>query len=237
MSWLSRLFAGQDAPGVTLNAEQQQAIASWRQLPDPDPHRSHYRSRYVVVDVEATGINVRSDRLRAIGALALVDGRICFREAFQLVLADPKAAGDWAPRCESANPVAENGQAEVDALLSFLSFVGKSPLVAYNVPFVAAMIERELAARLGIELPLPWIDLAWVMPDLFRQVDHAQPGLDTWLDHFGIESIQRHHAVSDAFVSAQLLQVTIAAGARKSIDTPAALLELEKARRHMHQSG
>ncbi|HNC51117.1 MAG TPA: 3'-5' exonuclease [Accumulibacter sp.] len=238
MSWLSRLFAGQEAGGLTLTAEQQQSIANWRQLPEPELRRSHFRSRYVVVDVEASGINVKTDRLCAIAALALVDGQLRFRDAFQLLLTDAKAVGDPVPRADGIlKPIAEDGEPEVDALISFLHFVGKSPLVAYNVPFVAAMIERELAARLGVELALPWIDLAWVMPDLFRQVDQTQTGLDTWLDHFGIESIRRHDAVSDAYVAAQLLQIAIAAAAHKGIDTPAGLLELEKARRHMHQSG
>lgn len=238
MSWFSRLFAGQEAVGVTLSAEQQHSLANWRQLPEPELRRSHYRSRYVVVDVEASGINVKTDHLRAIAALTVVDGQIRFRDAFQLRLADPKPVGDAAPPVDGgAGPVAGEGEPEVDALISFLHFVGKSPLVAYNVPFVAAMIEGELAARLGIDWALPWIDLAWVMPDLFRQVDQAQTGLDTWLDHFGIESIRRHDAVSDAYVAAQLLQIAIAAGARKGIETPAGLLELEKARRHMHQSG
>jgi hypothetical protein len=79
-------------------------------------------------------------------------------------------------------PVA--GAPSIDALISFLHFVGKAPLLAYNVPFVAAMIERTLAENLGIDLGLPWIDLAWVMPDLFRDVEHTGRGLDAWLDHF-----------------------------------------------------
>ncbi|MBK7953947.1 MAG: 3'-5' exonuclease [Candidatus Accumulibacter sp.] len=230
MTWLSRLFAGQEAPDPALTARQQQLLANWRQLPAPDMRRSHYRCRYVVVDVETTGIDVKTDRLCAIGALAVVDGQIDFKDAFQLVLADavPSAAGLAAER---------SGAAPVDALLAFLDFAGKGPMLAYNVPFVAAMIERTLAEGLRVELGLPWVDLAWVMPDLFRNIDPAQGGLDAWLSHFGIESIRRHDAVSDAYVTAQLLQITIASGARKGFATPASLLELEKARRHMHQSG
>lgn len=125
----------------------------------------------------------------------------------------------------------------MNALLCFLEFVGKGPLVAYNVPFVAAMIERAFGEGLGIDLGLPWIDLAWVMPDLFRAINPAGSGLDAWLDHFAIASISRHNAVSDTYAIAQLLQITIASGARKGFATPASLLELEKARRHMHQSG
>jgi DNA polymerase III epsilon subunit-like protein len=47
----------------------------------------------------------------------------------------------------------------------------------------------------------------------------------------------RHDALSDAFATAQLLQIAIAHAARKGFDTPASLHALEKARRHLHQSG
>jgi DNA polymerase-3 subunit epsilon len=222
MTWFSRMFSGQQAPGQALTARQQQLIAGWQQLPEADLRRSHYRCRYVVVDVEATGTDVTSDRLRAIAAQALVDGQIDFKDAFQLVLAD-----------------VERGVAgqSVEALIAFLQFVGKAPLVAYNAPFVARMIDNALAEHLGIKLGLPWIDLAWVLPDLFRDADDAQGGLDGWLAHFGVDSIDRHNALSDAFATAQLLQITIAHAARKGFDTPASLHALEKARRHLHQSG
>jgi DNA polymerase-3 subunit epsilon len=94
MTWFSRFFGLQGAPGQTLTARQQQLIAGWRQLPEPDLRRSHYRCRYVVVDVEATGIDVNSDRLCAIAALPLVDGQIDFKEAFRLLLADAAVPAD-----------------------------------------------------------------------------------------------------------------------------------------------
>jgi len=236
MTWFSRLFAGQSAPGVALTARQQQCIAAWQQLPAPDLRRSHYRCRYVVVDVETSGINVRTDRLYAIGAVALVDGQIDFRDALQLILASAAPTREAAAAVGDAVPVPVAGPQAVEALIAFLQFVGKAPLVAYNVPFVAAMVERVLAECLGIEFALPWIDLEWVMPDLFRDLDSTQGRLDAWLTHFEIDSIHRHNAVSDAYATAQLLQVTIARGARKGFETPASLLELEKARRHLHQS-
>lgn len=200
--------------------------------------RSHYRCRYVVVDVETTGIDVKTDRLCSIAAVAVVDGQIDFKNALQLVLqaVAPSADLDLLAAGGPSPEQIAGGQA-TEELISFLQFVGKAPFVTFKVPFVAGMIERELGGCFGFELGLPWIDLAWVMPDLFRDLESAQGGLDAWLEHFGIDSISRHHAVSDAYAIAQLLQITIAHGARKGFGTPASLLELEKARRHMHQSG
>ncbi|MCQ1547708.1 MAG: exonuclease domain-containing protein, partial [Candidatus Accumulibacter phosphatis] len=131
MAWFSRLFSGQETPNPALTAGQQQLIAAWRQSPAPDLQRSHYRCRYVVVDVETTGINVKTDRLCAIGALAVVDGQIDFKDAFHL-LSEPAGSGaDPAPGPPvrpHSEPVA--GHPSVDALISFLHFVGKAPLIA-----------------------------------------------------------------------------------------------------------
>lgn len=238
MTWFARFFAGPETVGLALTERQQHLLADWRQMPEPDMCCSHYRCRYVVVDVETKGINVKTDRLCSIGALGLVDGQIDFKDAFQVLIGDSDALADPVPAL-AAHPHADDlvGVPPVDALISFLHFVEKAPLVAFNVPFVAGMIERALGERVGLELGLPWLDLAWVLPDLFRDVGDMESRLDAWLAHFHVESIRRHQAVSDAYATAQLLQIAIARGARKGFDTPASLLALEKARRHMHQSG
>lgn len=250
-AWFSRLFTGQEGRDSALTTKQQALIAGWRQLPEVDMSRSHYRSRYVLVDVETTARNLKGDRLVSIGALALVDGLINFQEAFHVALAyeAPGANAVDGELSEANPPNTQNAPSPapviaavppVDALISFLGFAGKAPLVAYHSPLVGAMIERALFEHLGIGSAQPCIDLAWVLSDLFRDVSDlsaTQGGLDAWLAHFGIANIQRHNAVSDAYVIAKLLQIAIARAARKGFDSPASLLELEKARRHLHQSG
>jgi hypothetical protein len=49
MNWLSRLLPGS---GPALNPEQQTALDSIAALPACDPGRSHYETRYVVVNTE-----------------------------------------------------------------------------------------------------------------------------------------------------------------------------------------
>lgn len=232
MAWYSRFLPTQDARQPTASAEQQLAIAAWEALPAADYRRSHYRSRYVVIDVEVGGAN--SDCLQTLGAVAVVDGLIDFADALYLDLSFAVAGQTAAASVQPAGQVPGDGRL-VDELISLLRFSGKAPLVAYHAAFTARMVERTLVDVLGMALRQPWIDLDWVMSDLFRDVD-MRSRLDDWLTHFAIESIQRHHPVSDAYATAKLLQITIARAARKGLDTPASLFEIEKARRHMHQS-
>lgn len=238
MVWLSRLFAGHEAPEARLTAGQQRLITAWRQLPAPVMGRSHYRSRYVVVDVEIAGASWQTDPLGSIGALAVVDGLIDFQQAMEVVMVKAGAALEVAGRPPGqASEQATGGGPGAEGLLEFLDFVGKAPLVAYHASFAARRIERAFAESLGVELHLPWIDLAWVMGSLFRQFGDENSRMDVWLAHFDIESIKRHNAVSDAYATAKLLQVTIARAARDGFETPASLIELEKAHRHLYQSG
>ncbi|MBO3706013.1 MAG: 3'-5' exonuclease [Candidatus Accumulibacter sp.] len=236
MNWFSRFLRPAHDAGAALDARQEQLLADWRQLPDSDQRRSHYRSRYVVIDVAVSSGDAHAARLLAIAAVAVVDGHIAFQDAWQLLLPDAAQAPGVAasPPATATEVPADSPMA--DGLLSFLGFVGKSPVVAHNARFIRRVMQRALAEYLGVRLRLPWLDLAWILPDLFREVDAGPERLDAWLEHFGIASIKRHDALSDAFATAQLLQIALAHAASKGFDTPASLRELEKARRHLHQS-
>ena len=66
MNWFSRLFSGgAAATKVELTAEQTARLDAWRKLPKPDIARSHFVTRYIVADVEASGLNmVKEDGFR-----------------------------------------------------------------------------------------------------------------------------------------------------------------------------
>jgi DNA polymerase-3 subunit epsilon len=44
------------------------------------------QSRLVVVDVETSGLNIKKDRLIAIGAVAVVNGRVALADSLEIVL-------------------------------------------------------------------------------------------------------------------------------------------------------
>ena len=235
MSWLSQLFGTARRP-VILAPEQRDALARWQQLPAADLNLTHQRCRYVVVDVETSGLNMKKDRLISIGAVALVDGRIDFADAFQVVLRQDRVSADANILIHGIGGSAQSeGIDPASALLAFLGYIGKAPLVAYHAFFDQAMIEKAMTEYLGVELGQTWIDLAWVLPSLFPNLTEARDTLDNWLKLFAIETILRHNAVSDAYATAKLLQVAIAAGNQKAVISPACLIRIEKARRWMNQ--
>ena len=237
MNWLTGLFAQTANPESTLTSAQRQTLEAWRALPKSDLTEPHLATRYVVVDVESSGLDMKRDRLISIGAVAVVSGRLDFSDAFQVVLRQDRVSSrenilihgiGGSAQSEGANPA--------EALLSFLGYIGKSPLVAYHAFFDQSMIDKALIEYLGIELRQTWIDLAWVLPDLFQLRSDGRVALDDWLQRFDIENIVRHNAVSDAFATAQLMQMAISAGSKKGANSAASFLKIEKSRRWMYES-
>jgi hypothetical protein len=66
-----------------LSDAQTQKLARWQALPEADLRSPIDASRYVVVDVETSGLNVNKDRLIAIGAVAVVNGKIALATAWK----------------------------------------------------------------------------------------------------------------------------------------------------------
>ena len=236
--WLSNFFdRARGLREVILSDYQYQILEEWQQLPSADLNRFHNRGRYVVVDVETSGLNMRKDHLISIGAVALVNGQMDFNDAFQIVLRQEQISTHANILIHGIGGSAQiEGVEPAEALVLFLKYIGKAPLVAYHAFFDQSMIDKAMKKYLGIELGQTWIDLAWVLPDFFQFRADTRVPLDDWLLFFDIENILRHNAVSDAYATAKLLQVAIAAGIYKGADTPASFIKIEKARRWMFES-
>lgn len=240
MDWIDRLGSlFVRGPKLPLSAAQKQRLDAWRALPAVSLDAPHYATRYVVADVEASGLHMLRDRLISIGAVGVGDGLIANDDAFEVILKQHQVSDTANILLHGIGGSAQrDGIDPADALLMFLEYCGKSPLVAFHAVFDQSMIERAMKEFLGIRFDQPWIDLAWVMPELFKNV---QPGvqttLDIWLDRFGIENFARHNAVADSYATAKLLQIGLAAANMKGADTPAALMDIEKGRRWRLRSG
>jgi DNA polymerase-3 subunit epsilon len=167
--------------------------------------------RWLVLDVESSGLDPSSDRLLALAAVAVrVDGGragIDLADSFEAVLQQPAAPGlpDKPNILVHGIGVAAQaaGRDPVQALAAFEAFAGAAPLLGYHAAFDRRLIERATRSQLGRRLPNPWLDIADVAAVLHPGVDAR--ALDDWLRHFGIECMQRHQAAADTLATAELL--------------------------------
>jgi DNA polymerase-3 subunit epsilon len=202
MNWLHRLLGKKPE----LTPQQAQRLAAWQELPSPRQDRALSESRYVVVDVESSGLNISRDRLIAIGAVAVANGRIQLDDSFEIVLQQDRVSEKDNILIHGIGGTAQReGMPPADALLAFLEYLGKDPLIAFHVAFDESMISRAMRTFLGLNFRHAWADLAYVAPALNPQLARRYRTLDDWMGLFHISNYARHNALADALSTAELL--------------------------------
>ena len=202
MNWLASFFGKKPE----LTPQQVERLTAWQALPTPRPDQTLRQSRCVVVDVESSGLNISRDRLIAIGAVAVVNGRVRFDDSLEIVLQQSQASAKDNILIHGIGGTAQReGVAPADALLTFLEYLGKDPLVAFHVAFDESMISRALKTYLGLHFRHEWADLAYVGPALYPQFARSHRSLDDWMGLFRISNYARHNALADALSTAELL--------------------------------
>lgn len=225
---LQRWFAAR----AKLDSRQAARLASREKLPASNLTLPFARARYVVVDVETTGLNLMTDTLISIGAVAVVGGRVVLGDSFSVVLLQQQSSRKENILIHGISGSAQReGVPPAEALLDFLEYLGDSPLVAFHVAFDETMIRRAMRQYLHHNFKHPWLDLAYVMPALNRGLMRSHRVLDDWIGRFGIRIEARHNALADALATAQLLQIAQSQARRRDISDYAGLRDLERAQR------
>ena len=233
VSKFKRLLQRWCAARPVLDEQQMQRLAYWMALPEADRSAPFAQTRYVVLDVETTGLNLMTDTLISIGAVGVVNGRVVLADSFAVVLQQRQSSGRDNILLHGISGSAQRGgEQPADALLDFLEFIGKDPMVAFHVTFDETMIRRAMRQYLGLTFKHPWLDLAYVMPSLFPALMHSHRVLDDWSGHFDIHNAARHNAVADALAPAQLLLIAMAVGKNAGADSFDGLRSLERTYRY-----
>jgi len=213
-----------------LTPTQRDRLQRLTELTPPPLDLAHAATRYVTVDVETTGLDMRHDRLLSIGAAAVQGERIELALCFRVVLRQPESSS-------TANILVHRigeqpqlrGMEPIDALLDFLEFTAGAPLVAYRAEFDRSMLDRALQEHLGIGTQSLWIDLAELLPALYPSNECRT--MDDWLQRFSIRLPQRHDALADALATAQMLLVVLQMARSFDMVTPRRLDQMQRAQR------
>lgn len=174
------------------------------------PESPGQTQRWIMLDVETTGLDPRTDQLLAIAAVAMrltpATGRLelSVGDSFEIVLRQEKPSGKDNILIHHIGVQAQSeGCSPALALEQFRSWAGTAPLLAFHAAFDQAMIERAFRRH-----DLPPLTNEWLDIEPIARLVGGQPkarALDDWLKHFEIECAVRHQAASDAFATAELL--------------------------------
>jgi DNA polymerase-3 subunit epsilon len=187
-------------------------------------------ARFVTLDLETTGPRMYVDRIISIGAVAVTGATVRHDDAFEALLRQDRSSEvDNILVHQIGGQQQLGGSDPVEALVRCLEYVADSRVVAFRAEFDQTVFRREVRARLGLD---PWprfIDLAALLPAIFPGT--ANDTLDDWVAHFGLPPIGRHHAIADAYATAQLLMIVLHAAPRAGIETSRDLRDAELAQR------
>jgi DNA polymerase-3 subunit epsilon len=175
------------------------------------PTRPVDETRWVMLDVETSGLDMHRDRLLAVAAIGLrVDWsgntlRVNVGDSFEVVLEQDQTSSKANILLHGIGVQRQrNGTPPAQAMQAFVQFVGHSPLLAFHAAFDQTLISRYAHMHLGQTVPNPWVDL-----DHLCAVTHdgvRARALDDWMTHFDIHCAVRHQAAADTMAQCELLQ-------------------------------
>ena len=182
-------------------------------------------ARWVAVDCETSGLDMKRDRLLSVGAVKVSGQRIELGHPFHSLVkqAAPSASANILVHGIGGDAQIR-GREQEEVVRELQAFVGEATLVGFHAPFDAEVLRRH-----GFRARSRWLDLAELAPALFPGRKERQ--LEDWLAEFGIAVQDRHDALGDAFSTAQLLLVLIAEAKRQGAATVEELRALAGASR------
>jgi len=172
--------------------------------------------RYVVFDLETTGLDLKTDSVVSVGAFRLIEGRIQLSDIFFELIRPGHAISQSSVKVHGLVPdMVENARHASDVLDDFLAFIGTDILVAHHTGFDLHFINKIMTRKYGFPLQNLALDTAVLCRNLlfsshpypygFR-VDHSKFSLDALAKHFEIEIHDRHTSLGDALATAMIFQ-------------------------------
>jgi DNA polymerase-3 subunit epsilon len=213
----------------------------WRRIFGPPNRNGKFPSetsildqRYVVVDTELTSLDKRSNRVLSIGAVAMEGAKILLAEEFYREINPGVAIPSETILIHRLRPAdVERAEEPKQALLDLKRFAEGAVLVGHFVSIDVDALQKELSGH-GHALDNPFIDTAKVHRWLLRHSQYAEdPGhryeqvdLLSLANHYHLTVQELHHALADAFVTAQLWQKLLHAAEKQGIRTLGELLRI-----------
>ena len=163
-------------------------------------------AEFVVLDIESTGLDPKTDRILSIGAVKIKNNQIEVSETIEIYLNQK----DYNPDTAAIHGILKNEKVnkleEKEALKELVEYLGNSIIVGHSISFDISIINELMKREMGKKLLNKSLDTV----ELYKRVKGGDfeignsVGLDELSDEFNIPQSDRHNAAGDALITAIL---------------------------------
>lgn len=155
---------------------------------------------YVAFDLETTGLNVETDYIIEIGALKVIDGKVCDR--FMEFVKPPIAISPMITNITGiTNEMVSEARDTGDIIRDFVTFCGEHVLLGHNI-----MFDYKFTKKYANEYRLPFekkgIDTLRISRKTLRDLESRSLG--TLCAYYNITNQAAHRAYHDALATAKV---------------------------------
>lgn len=173
-------------------------------------------ARYVVMDTELTGLDVRKDSIVSVGAVGMRGGRIQLGETFYEMVSPGTEMRSESVVVHGITPSDVAGKPAIDIVIEdLLKFCDGAVVVGHFLSLDLGFLNKEMKRLHNAKFPQPVADTLQIhewMQDHSRglrgQYDACEENKDLFslAKKYAIPFSAAHNALMDAFVTAQLFQ-------------------------------
>ena len=155
---------------------------------------------YVAFDLETTGLNVEKDYIIEIGALKVIDGKVC--ERFMEFVKPPIPISPMITNITGiTNEMVAGARSTRDIIRDFVEFCGDCVLVGHNIMFDYKFMKKYVSEH-GHAFEKSGIDTLKIARKTL--CDLESKSLGTLCEHYGIINNAAHRAYHDALATAKI---------------------------------
>ena len=171
--------------------------------------------RYVIFDLETTGLDLKHDRVVSAAAYRVVDGRIALGDVFSSLVSPGRDIPSAAVKIHGIIPsMVDDAPSFTEVFEKLINYMGTDILVGYHVGFDLHFLNVYMRKTHGFRVQNLVIDAQSLcrtvcFPSHLRSYAGRLKGhqdLDSVAEHFGIEIQERHTALGDALATAMIFQ-------------------------------
>jgi DNA polymerase-3 subunit epsilon len=171
--------------------------------------------RYVVLDLETTGMSLTCDQVVSMAAYRVVEGRILLGDIFSSLVNPDQAIPPSAVKIHGIMPsMVTRAPLFEEVFDQFLRYLGTDILIGYHANFDLNFLNICMQQKYGFHLQNLVLDVMYMcrkilFPRHLRSYAIRFKGdqdLDTVAKHFSIQIPERHTALSDALATAMIFQ-------------------------------